>query len=59
MNIFNEIHTFNNVFENEQVLDGFVAEERMHRIQVEGPPDPNLLLYFVLFFIFLFFIVKI
>ena len=52
------IHTFNNMFENEQVLGGFVAEERMHRIQVEGPPDPNLLLYFVLIFKYLFFIVK-
>ena len=47
------------MFENEQVLDGFVAEERIRRIQVEGPPDQNLLLYFVLIFTFLFFIVKI
>lgn len=42
MNIFNDILEFNNMFENEQVLDRLVTEERMRRIQSEGPPDANL-----------------
>lgn len=40
--IFNEILAFKNMFENEQVLDGLVREERMRRIMAEGPPDANL-----------------
>ena len=41
MNIFNEVLAFNNMFENEKVLDRLVIEERKRRILVEGPPDAN------------------
>ena len=32
----------NDIFENEEFLDGFLIQEQNRRIKVEGPPDANL-----------------